>query len=56
MEIVGAKDFDTLNDYCALACSVNDRCVGFETSLSDYYKYNCAMYREHSEALITTEE
>ena len=56
MEILGAKDFDTLNDYCSLACSANDRCVGYEMSMTAYYKYNCTMYREHSEALITTDK
>lgn len=54
MEILGSNNFDILNDFCAMACSVDDRCIGFEASVRTYYKYNCAMYREHSEELIKT--
>ena len=39
--ITGSSDFETLNSFCALACSYDETCVGFEVSVNTIYKHNC---------------
>lgn len=56
MFISGSSDFETLNFFCTIACSFDEKCVGFEVSNKSYYNNNCAMYREHSQNLIETEQ
>ena len=56
MLITGSNDFETLNNFYALACSFDEHCVGFEVGVKTIYKHNCHMYWEHSEHLVPTAE
>ena len=56
MLITGSIDFETLNNFCAVACSFDEHCDGFEVSVKTIYKHNCHMYREHSDDLVPTAE
>ena len=54
MRIKGSNEYKDLKKFCAAACSLSEKCTGFEISTISDLNYNCAMYTENGQNLIKT--